>query len=87
MLSQYICAIKIWINGLPLSTEKITQICVKATVLYNLTSLSKAEISKILLEVSLTTVKAEMGALIKGGSIQRIETGRVSKSEGVKSCK
>lgn len=79
MLSQYICAIKIWINGLPLSTEKITKICVKATVLYNLTSLSKAEISKILLEVSLTTVKAEMGALIKGGAIQRIETGRVSK--------
>lgn len=42
--------------------------------------LSKTEISQILLDVSLTTVKAEPGALVEGGTIQRIETGRVSNS-------
>ena len=46
-------------------------------VLNNLTPLSKAEISPILLDISLTTVNAELGAMVKDGTIQRIDAGRV----------
>ena len=49
---------------------------VEATVLNSLTPLSKAEICKILPDVSPTTVEAVLGAMVKSGSIKRIGSSR-----------
>lgn len=45
---------------------------IEATVLNSLTPLSKAEICKILPDVSPTTVEAVLGAMVKSGAIKRI---------------
>ncbi len=53
--------------------KKITKKArVEATVLRSLTPLSKADICKILPDVSPTTVEAVLGAMVKSGSIKRI---------------
>jgi len=49
---------------------------VEATVLNSLTPLSKAEICKILPDVSPTTVEAVLGAMVKSGTIKRIGSSR-----------
>lgn len=49
---------------------------VEATVLNSLTPLSKAEICKILPDVSPTTVEAVLGAMVKNGVIKRIGAAR-----------
>ena len=49
---------------------------VEATVLNSLTPLSKAEICRILPDVSPTTVEAVLGAMVKSGSIKRIGQAR-----------
>ena len=52
---------------------------VEATVLNSLTPISKAEICKILPDVSPTTVEAVLGAMIKTGAIKRIGAGRATR--------
>ncbi len=52
---------------------------IEATVLNYLTPVSKAEICKILPDVSPTTVEAVLGEMVKNGSIRRIGQGRSSK--------
>lgn len=52
---------------------------IEATVFNSLTPISKAEICKILPDVSPTTVEAVLGAMVKDGAIQRIGAGRASK--------
>lgn len=59
--------------------KKVTKTCIKATVLSNLAPLSKADICKILPDVSPTTVEAVLGAMVKDSTIQRIGAGRASK--------
>lgn len=60
--------------------KKITKKArVEATVLNSLTPLSKAEICKILPDVSPTTVEAVLGAMVKTGSIKRIGAGRTTR--------
>lgn len=60
--------------------KKITKSArIEATVLNSLTPLSKAEICKILPDVSPTTVEAVLGAMVKDGTIQRIGAGRASR--------
>ena len=60
--------------------KKITKKArIEATVLNSLTPLSKAEICKILPDVSPTTVEAALGIMIKTGSIKRIGAGRTTK--------
>ena len=59
--------------------KKVTKTCIKATVLSNQAPLSKAEICKILPDVSPTTVEAVLGAMVKDSTIQRIGAGRASK--------
>lgn len=49
---------------------------IEATVLNNLTPISKAEICEILPDVSPTTVEAVLGAMVKSGSIKRIGQAR-----------
>lgn len=57
--------------------KKITKKArVEATVLNSLTPISKAEICKILPDVSPTTVEAVLGAMVKSGSIKRIGQAR-----------
>ena len=57
--------------------KKITKKArVEATVLNSLTPLSKAEICKILPDVSPTTVEAVLGAMVKSGTIKRIGSSR-----------
>ncbi len=52
---------------------------VKAAVLNSLTPLSKAEVCKILPDVSPTTVEAVLGAMVKTGSVRRIGSGRAAR--------
>lgn len=52
---------------------------IEATILNSLTPMSKAEICKILPDVSPTTVEAVLGAMVKDGQIKRIGSARASK--------
>jgi len=60
--------------------KKITKKArVEATVLNSLTPLSKADICKILPDVSPTTIEAVLGTMVKNGSVKRIGTGRLTR--------
>lgn len=60
--------------------KKITKKArIEATVLNSLTPLSKAEICKILPDVSPTTVEAVLGAMVRTGSVKRIGAGRATR--------
>ena len=60
--------------------KKITKKArVEATILNSLTPLSKAEICKILPDVSPTTVEAVLGAMVKSGAIKRIGESRATR--------
>ena len=64
--------------------KKITKKArIEATVLNSLTPLAKAEICKILPDVSPTTVEAVLGEMVKTGSIRRIGSGRTTRYIGV----
>lgn len=49
---------------------------VEATILNSLTPMSKAEICKVLPDVSPTTVEAVLGAMVKNGTIKKIGTSK-----------
>jgi Fic family protein len=58
-------------------TRKVTkQARVEAAVLNSLTAISKADICKILPDVSATTVEAVLGQMVKSGQIRKVGTGR-----------
>lgn len=60
--------------------KKITKKArVEATVLNSLTPLSKAEICRILPDVSPTTVEAVLGAMVKSGAVKRIGSSRAAR--------
>ena len=60
--------------------KKITKKArIEATILNSLTPLSKAEICKILPDVSPTTVEAVLGNMVKTGSISRVGQGRATR--------
>lgn len=62
------------------NSNKITKKArIEATILNNLTPISKAEICKILPDVSATTVEAVLGTMVKDGLIQIIGSGRNTK--------
>ena len=62
------------------NSNKITKKArIEATVLNNLTPISKAEICKILPDVSATTVEAVLGNMVKNGTIKIIGSGRYTK--------
>ena len=57
--------------------KRITKkVRIEATVLNSLTPISKADICKILPDVSPTTVEAVLGAMVKTGTVKRIGAGR-----------
>ena len=60
--------------------QKITKKArIEAAVLNSLTPISKAEICKILPDVSPTTVEAVLGAMVKSGTIKRIGSSRATR--------
>lgn len=60
--------------------KKITKKArIEAAILNSLTPLSKAEICKILPDVSPTTVEAVLGAMVKSGTIKRIGASRAAR--------
>ena len=60
--------------------KKITKKArVEATVLNSLTPLSKADICRILPDVSPSTVEAVLGAMVKTGSVRRIGSSRAAR--------
>ena len=60
--------------------KKITKKArVEATVLNSLTPLSKADVCKILPDVSPTTIEAVLGTMVKNGSVKRIGMGRLTR--------
>lgn len=60
-----------------IGTKRVTkQARVEATVLNSLTPISKADITKILPDVSPTTIKAILGQMVKTGSIRKIGADR-----------
>ena len=62
------------------NSNKITKMArIEATILNNLTPISKSEICKILPDVSATTVEAVLGSMVKEGSIIIIGSGRNTK--------
>ena len=62
------------------NSNKITKKArIEATVLNNLTPISKVEICKILPDVSATTVEAVLGTMVKEGLVQIIGSGRNTK--------
>ena len=64
--------------------KKITKKArIEATVLNSLTPLAKAEICKILPDVSPTTVEAVLRDMVKTGSIRRIGSGRSTRYIGI----
>jgi Fic family protein len=60
--------------------KKVTKTArIEATVLNSLTPISKAEICKILPDVSPTTVEFVLGNMVKSGSIMKIGKGRATR--------
>jgi hypothetical protein len=58
-------------------SRKVTkQARVEATILNSLTPVSKADILKILPDVSATTVEAVLGQMVRDGSVRKIGSGR-----------
>ena len=63
-----------------LGSKKVTkQARIEATVLNSLTPVSKAEIGKILPDVSATTIEAVLGQMLRNGKIRKVGSGRATK--------
>lgn len=80
----YLCYIYVIRNLISVSLlfteKKITKKArIEAAILNSLTPLSKAEICKILPDVSPTTVEAVLGAMVKSGTIKRIGASRAAR--------
>lgn len=77
LLTLYMCYKELDKRFSVVNSNKITKKArIESTVLNNLTPISKAEICKILPDVSATTVEAVLGKMVKEGIIQIIGNGR-----------
>lgn len=80
LFSLYMCYKELDKRFAVVHGKKITKTArIEATVLNSLTPLSKAEICKILPDISPTTVEAVLGAMVKRGAIKRVGAGRTSR--------
>ncbi|MBR1918638.1 MAG: Fic family protein [Spirochaetales bacterium] len=61
------------------SRKTTKQARIEATVLNSLTPVSKADICRILPDVSATTVEAVLGQLVRKGQIRKVGTGRITR--------
>lgn len=77
LMTLYMCYKELDKRFSVVNSNKITKKArIESTVLNNLTPISKAEICKILPDVSATTVEAVLGKMVKEGIIQIIGNGR-----------
>ena len=61
-------------------SRKITkQARVEAVVLNSLTPVSKSDVTKILPDVSPTTIESVLGQMVKSGAIRKIGSGKATK--------
>lgn len=73
----YICYKELDNRFAVINSKKITKTArIEATVLNSLTPLSKAEICRLLPDVSPTTIEAMLGSMVKKGIIQKIGSSR-----------
>lgn len=80
LLTLYMCYKELDKRFSVVNSNKITKKArIEATVLNNLTPISKAEICKILPDISATTVEAVLGNMVKDGTIKIIGKGRNTK--------
>lgn len=80
LITLYMCYKELDKRFSVVNSNKITKKArVEATILNNLAPMSKAEICKILPDVSATTVEAVLGSMVRDGSIIIIGSGRNSK--------
>ena len=80
LITLYMCYKELDKQFAVIGSKKVTkQARIEATVLNSLTPVSKAEIGKILPDVSATTIEAVLGKLIKAGQIRKIGAGRNTK--------
>ena len=80
LLTLYMCYKELDKRFSVVNSNKITKKArIEATVLNNLTPISKAEICKILPDVSPTTVEVVLGTMVKNGAIKIIGSGRNTK--------
>ena len=76
----YICYKELDKRFSVVNSNKVTKKArIEAIVLNNLTPISKAEICKILPDVSATTVEAVLGIMVKEGKVEIIGKGRNTK--------
>lgn len=76
----YICYKELDKRFAVIGSKRVTkQARIEATVLNSLTPISKADICKILPDVSATTVEAVLGQMTKTKQIRKIGTGRITK--------
>ena len=76
----YICYKELDKRFAVIGSKRVTkQARIEATVLNSLTPISKADICKILPDVSATTVEAVLGQMTKAKQIRKIGTGRITK--------
>ena len=80
LITLYMCYKELDKRFAVIGSKKVTkQARIEATVLNSLTPVSKAEIGKILPDVSATTIEAVLGKLVKAGQIRKIGAGRNTK--------
>lgn len=80
LLTLYMCYKELDKRFSIVNSNKITKKArIEATVLNNLTPISKAEICKILPDVSPTTVESVLGTMVKNGAVKIIGSGRNTK--------
>lgn len=73
----YMCYTELDKRFAVVGSQKVTkQGRIEATVLNSLTPLSKSDIAKILPDVSITTIEAVLGQLIKSGAVRKVGSGR-----------
>ena len=77
LTTVYLCYKELDKRFAVVGTRKVTkQARVEATVLNSLTPVSKADIAKILPDVSPTTIETVLGQMVRTGSIRKVGTGR-----------
>lgn len=77
LTTLYLCYKELDKRFAVVGSKRITkQARVEATVLNSLTPISKAEIGKILPDVSATTIEAVLGQMVRDGAIRKVGTGR-----------
>ena len=77
LVTLYMCYKELDKRFAVIGSKKVTkQARIEATVLNSLTPVSKAEIGRILPDVSATTIEAVLGKMVKAGQIRKVGAGR-----------